>query len=117
MLLRIPVKSLRACKRVSKSWLKIISDPTSSVQKKLRILAAKRLQITFTKRRKALFNKAAELSVLCGAQVALVAFSPGGIAFAYRHPKPYHILNRILNNGEAVTDSTQDDEMSLLQQQ
>ncbi|XP_026405716.1 agamous-like MADS-box protein AGL61 [Papaver somniferum] len=57
-----------------------------------------RLQVTFSKRRKGLFKKATELSVLTGAQVALIAFSPAG--------KPYVCGNRGLLldrfvNGEA----------------
>ncbi|KAI3939889.1 hypothetical protein MKW98_029665 [Papaver atlanticum] len=57
-----------------------------------------RLQVTFSKRRKGLFKKATELSVLTCAQVALIAFSPAG--------KPYVcgntdlLLDRFVN-GEA----------------
>ncbi|KAJ0010209.1 hypothetical protein Pint_33607 [Pistacia integerrima] len=35
------------------------------------------LQVTFSKRRSGLFKKASELCTLCGAEVALVVFSPG----------------------------------------
>ncbi|KAI3869497.1 hypothetical protein MKW92_044847 [Papaver armeniacum] len=57
-----------------------------------------RLQVTFSKRRQGLFKKATELSILTGAQVALIAFSPAG--------KPYVcgntdlLLDRFVN-GEA----------------
>ncbi|CAK9178141.1 unnamed protein product [Ilex paraguariensis] len=40
-------------------------------------------QVTFSKRRKGLFKKAKELSVLCDAEVALVVFSATGKLFEY----------------------------------
>lgn len=39
--------------------------------------------MTFSKRRKGLFKKASELSVLCDAQIALIIFSPQGKLFQY----------------------------------
>ncbi|XP_068636928.1 agamous-like MADS-box protein AGL29 [Aristolochia californica] len=42
-----------------------------------------RREVTFSKRSKGLFKKAAELSVLTGAQVAMFAFSPGGKIFTF----------------------------------
>ncbi|TXG48054.1 hypothetical protein EZV62_027348 [Acer yangbiense] len=39
------------------------------------------LQVTFSKRRSGLFNKAMELSVLCGVEVGIVVFSPNGKMF------------------------------------
>ncbi|KAM7253401.1 hypothetical protein ACFE04_026019 [Oxalis oulophora] len=52
------------------------------------------LQVTFCKRRRGLFHKAAELSVLTGAEIAVVTFSPAG--------KPFHFasnsdINSIIN--------------------
>ncbi|KAF9683322.1 hypothetical protein SADUNF_Sadunf04G0001400 [Salix dunnii] len=41
------------------------------------------LEVTFTKRRHGLFNKASELCVLTGAEAAVIAFSPGKKAFAF----------------------------------
>ena len=51
---------------------------------------ANKRQGTFTKRKKGLMKKVKELSILCGVQVALLAFSPSG--------KPNLILgeNRLL---------------------
>ncbi|KAK4796223.1 hypothetical protein SAY86_028549 [Trapa natans] len=40
-------------------------------------------RVTFTKRRTGLFDKAAELCVLCGANVAILIFSEGGKAFCF----------------------------------
>ncbi|CAK9163807.1 unnamed protein product, partial [Ilex paraguariensis] len=40
-------------------------------------------QVTFSKRRKGLFKKAKELSVLCDAEIALIVFSATGKIFDY----------------------------------
>ncbi|KAL0381673.1 UNVERIFIED_CONTAM: MADS-box protein JOINTLESS [Sesamum angustifolium] len=40
-------------------------------------------QVTFSKRRRGLFKKAEELSVLCDADVALIIFSSTGKLFEY----------------------------------
>ncbi|XP_078150549.1 agamous-like MADS-box protein AGL61 [Carex rostrata] len=43
-------------------------------------------QVCFSKRRKGLFKKAEELSVLCGVNVRIVAFSPAGNPYFYTSP-------------------------------
>ena len=40
-------------------------------------------QVTFSKRRRGLFKKAEELSILCDADVALIIFSSTGKLFEY----------------------------------
>ena len=40
-------------------------------------------QVTFSKRRRGIFKKAAELSVLCDADIALIIFSATGKLFEY----------------------------------
>ncbi|KAK3228746.1 hypothetical protein Dsin_000627 [Dipteronia sinensis] len=55
------------------------------------------LQVTFSKRRSGLFNKAMELSVLCGVEVGIIVFSPNGKMFVIGHPDFDTILNRYLN--------------------
>ncbi|OWM71348.1 hypothetical protein CDL15_Pgr011477 [Punica granatum] len=40
-------------------------------------------EVTFTKRRGGLFKKASELAVLCGADVAIIAYSPHGNPFVF----------------------------------
>lgn len=40
-------------------------------------------QVTFSKRRRGLFKKAQELSVLCDAEVSLIVFSSSGKLFEY----------------------------------
>ncbi|CAL5411443.1 unnamed protein product [Camellia sinensis] len=42
--------------------------------------------VTFSKRRSGLFKKASELCTLCGAEIAIVVFSPGKRAFSFGHP-------------------------------
>ncbi|EEF29938.1 mads box protein, putative [Ricinus communis] len=67
------------------------------------------LQVTFSKRRAGLFKKASELSLLCGAQVAVLAFSPGKKVFAFGHPNVETVLDRYLNEGnpDAKEDTAQ----------
>ncbi|CAJ2671719.1 unnamed protein product [Trifolium pratense] len=62
--------------------------------------------VTFSKRRTGLFKKASELSTLCGANVALIIFSPSGKAFSFGHPNVDTVIDRYLslvpsqNNGD-----------------
>ncbi|KAI3939288.1 hypothetical protein MKW92_022952 [Papaver armeniacum] len=82
-------------------------------RKKIKIEKIKdksKLQVTFSKRRKGLFNKATELSVLTGSQIALIAFSPAGRPYVCGNPDL--ILDRFLNNinGEAREIQKDDDE-------
>lgn len=57
----------------------------------------KNLQVTFSKRRAGIFKKASELSTLCGAESAVVVFSPGEKSHSYGHPSVETIANRFLN--------------------
>lgn len=54
-------------------------------------------QVCFSKRRPSLFKKASELSTLCGAEVAVVTFSPGGKCFSFGHPSPSSVADRFLS--------------------
>jgi hypothetical protein len=54
-------------------------------------------QICFTKRRQSLFNKASELSILCGAMVGSVVFSTFGTPFSFGHPSIDDVANRFLS--------------------
>lgn len=51
-------------------------------------------QVTFSKRRRGLFKKAEELSVLCDADVALIIFSSTGKLFHYSSSSMKEILER-----------------------
>nr|KYP70057.1 MADS-box protein JOINTLESS [Cajanus cajan] len=53
-------------------------------------------QVTFSKRRRGLFKKAAELSVLCDAEVGLIVFSSTGKLFDFsssKYVQHYHTLH------------------------
>ncbi|KAJ6792726.1 agamous-like MADS-box protein AGL62 [Iris pallida] len=56
-------------------------------------------QVCFSKRRAGVFKKANELSVLCGAEVALVVFSPAGKPFSFGHPSVDHVASVYLSGG------------------
>lgn len=49
-------------------------------------------QVTFSKRRRGLFKKAEELSVLCDADVALIIFSSTGKLFEYSSSRSVSLL-------------------------
>ncbi|XVE95190.1 hypothetical protein REPUB_Repub02eG0074900 [Reevesia pubescens] len=51
-------------------------------------------QVTFSKRRRGLFKKAEELSVLCDAEVALIVFSATGKLYEYANTSVKDILGR-----------------------
>ncbi|RZC94474.1 hypothetical protein C5167_026205 [Papaver somniferum] len=87
--------------------------PGGGGRKKIKIEKIKdksRLQVTFSKRRKGLFKKATELSVLTGSQIALIGFSPAGRPYVFGNPDL--ILDRFLNNinGEAREIQKDDDD-------
>ncbi|XP_037418066.1 floral homeotic protein AGAMOUS-like [Triticum dicoccoides] len=66
-------------------------------------------QVCFAKRRQGLFNKANELAVLCGAQVAAVTFSDGGKAFSFGHPSAEAVIDRFVAGGSALVQAADDD--------
>ncbi|XP_059441854.1 agamous-like MADS-box protein AGL61 [Corylus avellana] len=53
-------------------------------------------QVTFSKRRAGLFKKAAELCILCGAEVAVIAYSTHGNVFCFGHPDVGAVVDRYL---------------------
>ncbi|PKU66588.1 Agamous-like MADS-box protein AGL61 [Dendrobium catenatum] len=56
-------------------------------------------QVCFSKRRAGLFKKATELSILCGAEIGIVVFSPAGKPFSFGHPSLDYITKRFLGGG------------------
>ncbi|PON50792.1 MADS-box transcription factor [Trema orientale] len=63
-------------------------------------------QVTFSKRRTGLFKKANELATLCGAEVGVVVFSPGGKPFSFGQPNIESIADRFLNQEPKTTTTT-----------
>ncbi|KAL8056584.1 hypothetical protein ABFX02_04G128100 [Erythranthe guttata] len=57
------------------------------------------LQVTFSKRRIGLFRKASELSVLCGAEIAILVQSPANKIFSYGHPSVETLIHRYQTGG------------------
>ncbi|CAJ2648108.1 unnamed protein product [Trifolium pratense] len=71
-----------------------------------RITNERNMQVTFSKRRSGLFKKASELSTLCGADVALVVFSPGEKAFSFGHPNADTVIDRYLSRLPSQNNGT-----------
>ncbi|CBI25112.3 unnamed protein product, partial [Vitis vinifera] len=65
------------------------------------------LQVTFSKRRSGLFKKASELCTLCGANVAIIVFSPAGKVFSFGHPDVESIVDRFFTVRELNLQLTQ----------
>ena len=64
--------------------------------------------VWFTKRRQGLFRKAAELCVICDAQIAIVTLSEAGNPYAFGHPSADEILHHYLHGTNPVTWSITD---------
>jgi len=64
------------------------------------------LQVTFSKRRNGLFKKTSELCTLCGADAALVVFSPSGKVFSFGHPNLDTVIDRYLSLVPTQNDGT-----------
>ncbi|OEL20482.1 hypothetical protein BAE44_0018502 [Dichanthelium oligosanthes] len=70
---------------------------TSQGRKRIDIAFIKdpaRRMVTFSKRKSGLLNKASELSLLCGARVAVIVFSAAGRPFEFGSPSLDHVLRR-----------------------
>ncbi|XP_038977442.1 agamous-like MADS-box protein AGL61 [Phoenix dactylifera] len=61
--------------------------------------------VTFSKRKLSLFKKAAELATLCGAEIALVVFSPAGRPYSLGLPTIDEVFRRVLSSGPAQVGS------------
>ncbi|KAL7185123.1 hypothetical protein ACSBR2_027121 [Camellia fascicularis] len=64
------------------------------------------LQVTFSKRRSGLFKKASELSILCGAEVGIIVFSPGKKPYSFGHPTVDMIIDRFLSRDAPLNSGT-----------
>lgn len=63
-------------------------------------------QVTFSKRRSGLFKKAGELTVLCGANVAVIVFSPNNKVFCFGYPGLDSVLHSYLLGTGTGTGTT-----------
>ncbi|XP_057836666.2 agamous-like MADS-box protein AGL29 [Cryptomeria japonica] len=61
-------------------------------------------QVCFSKRRMGVFKKASEVSVLCGAQIAIIVFSPAGKAFTFGNPDTDFVVDKYQNIPAHVND-------------
>jgi len=66
-------------------------------RQKIEMKKMSNLQVTFSKRRSGIFKKASELCTLCGADAALVVFSPSGKVFSFGHPNLDTVIDRYLS--------------------
>uniref|UniRef100_A0A7N0TVX2 MADS-box domain-containing protein n=1 Tax=Kalanchoe fedtschenkoi TaxID=63787 RepID=A0A7N0TVX2_KALFE len=64
-----------------------------------KILKPDQRQVTFSKRRTGLFKKAGELSVLCGAEIAIIVVSEGGKPYTFGSPNVDQVLERYVKDG------------------
>ncbi|XP_015072588.1 agamous-like MADS-box protein AGL62 [Solanum pennellii] len=62
----------------------------------VKITNGRNLGVTFSKRRAGLYKKACELCMLCGAEIAIVIFSPEGKIFSFGHPSVETLVERFL---------------------
>ncbi|CAA0832345.1 AGAMOUS-like 29 [Striga hermonthica] len=60
--------------------------------------------VTFSKRRAGLFKKATELSILCGAHIAIIIFSLRGRAYSFGHPNVESVAGRFFNRNPPIPD-------------
>ncbi|XP_020222045.1 agamous-like MADS-box protein AGL29 [Cajanus cajan] len=78
-------------------------------------------QVTFSKRRKGLFKKANELSILCGVEVAIVVFSPGNKPYSFGHPSVDAVAAKFLEpndvQGNGSPNINEVGDMEMLNQQ
>ncbi|KAL8488959.1 hypothetical protein ACS0TY_025029 [Phlomoides rotata] len=66
------------------------------------------LNVTFSKRRTGLFNKASELALLCGAQIAILVQSPVGKIFSFGHPSVDSLIHPLLSTADEILASPSD---------
>ncbi|KAJ4958355.1 hypothetical protein NE237_025466 [Protea cynaroides] len=65
-------------------------------------------QVTFSKRRKGIFKKASDLCILCGAEIALIVFSPAGKIFSFGHSSVNSVINRFVDRSSVVAQNNND---------
>ncbi|GLJ40585.1 hypothetical protein SUGI_0837800 [Cryptomeria japonica] len=61
-------------------------------------------QVCFSKRRMGVFKKASELSIMCGAEIAIIVYSPAGKAFTFGSPDFDFVIDKYQNIPVFVND-------------
>lgn len=74
--------------------------------------AKNKRQVTFSKRKLGLFNKAAELSILTGAQMSLMVFSKNGKLFSFGNPSVDAVIVRYLCQRQSISVHGHDQSLS-----
>ncbi|KAK4753195.1 hypothetical protein SAY87_021993 [Trapa incisa] len=95
-------------------------EPLKMAREKIRIRKienATARHVTFSKRRRGLFKKAEELSVLCDADVALIIFTSAGKLFEYSNLSVSEILKRYLSLSKNLEKSEEPSSSQMLQMQ
>nr|QWX93780.1 MADS-box protein 41 [Cunninghamia lanceolata] len=54
-------------------------------------------QVCFSKRRMSIFKKASELSIMFGAKIAIIVYSPAGKAFTFGSPDIDFVVDKYQN--------------------
>ncbi|XP_051141356.1 agamous-like MADS-box protein AGL61 [Andrographis paniculata] len=62
---------------------------------------------TFTKRRHGLYNKASELSTLCGVDIGIIIFSPTGNPYSFFQSSMESVLERFRNPNQPMSNESQ----------
>ncbi|XP_062186339.1 agamous-like MADS-box protein AGL29 [Phragmites australis] len=86
----------------------MVKDKPSMGRKKIEIKRIERKEarlVCFSKRRQGMFKKASELSILCGATVGVVVFSPSGRPFSFGSPSIEAVFDRFHTLGVGSTTS------------
>ncbi|KAM7276729.1 hypothetical protein ACFE04_018595 [Oxalis oulophora] len=65
-------------------------------------------QVTFSKRRTGVFNKANELAILCGIMVVVIVFSIGGKPYTFGNPDVNTVIDRFISDYEEEDQEVQD---------
>ncbi|XP_039162835.1 MADS-box transcription factor 50-like [Eucalyptus grandis] len=71
--------------------------------------------VTYSKRRKGLFNKASQLCRLCGARTAVLVFSPAGKPYSFGDPSADEIIGDYLRHSDCDGDGDVTPPMGLTQ--
>nr|QWX93779.1 MADS-box protein 40 [Cunninghamia lanceolata] len=65
-------------------------------------------QVCYSKRKMGIFKKASELSIMCGAEIAIIVFSPAGKAFTFGSPDINFMVDKYQNFPVYINDKKVD---------